>query len=55
MTPNTLTHYRVTITTPFGSDRTGDQTLTTKPAEGPLPTIANGTPRVTGQHAASIR
>jgi hypothetical protein len=54
MAPNTLTHYRVTITTPFGSDRTGDQTLTTKPAEGPLPTIANGTPRVTGQHAASI-
>jgi hypothetical protein len=44
----------VTITTPFGSDRTGDQTLTTNPPEGPLPTIANGTPRVTGQHAASI-
>ena len=54
MTPNTLTHYRVTITTPFGSASTGDQTLTTKPPEGALPTIANGTPRVTGQHAASI-
>jgi hypothetical protein len=54
MPPNTITHYRVTITTPFGSDRTGDQTLTTKPAEGALPRIASGTPRVTGQHAASI-
>jgi hypothetical protein len=54
MAPNTLTHYRVTITTPFGNDRTGDQILTTKPAEGALPAIANGTPRVTGQHAASI-
>jgi hypothetical protein len=54
MPPNTLTHYRVTITTPFGSASTGDQILTTKPPEGALPTIANGTPRVTGQHAASI-
>jgi hypothetical protein len=54
MAPNTLTHYRVTITTPFGSAGTGDQTLTTKPPEGALPTVANGTPRVTGQHAASL-
>jgi hypothetical protein len=54
MAPNTLTHYRVTITTPFGSAATGDQTLTTKSPEGAMPTIANGTPRVTGQHAASI-
>jgi hypothetical protein len=52
--PGTLIHYRVTITTPFGSAGTGDQTLTTKPAEGALPTVANGTPRVTGQHAASL-
>ena len=54
MAPNTLTHYRVTITTPFGSATTGDQTLTTKPPEGALPKIANVTPRVTGQHAASL-
>jgi hypothetical protein len=54
MSPGTLTHYRVTITTPFGRASTGDQTLTTKPPEGALPTVINGTPRVTGQHAASI-
>ena len=54
MPPGTLVHYRVTITTPFGSAATGDQTLTTKSPEGAMPTIANGTPRVTGQHAASL-
>jgi hypothetical protein len=54
LAPGTLNHYRVTITTPFGSASTADQTFTTKPPEGALPTIANGTPRVTGQHAASL-
>ena len=52
--PGTTSHYRVTIATPFGSASTGDQTVTTKAAEGALPTVVNGTPRVTGEHAASI-
>lgn len=52
--PGAITHYRVTITTPFGTTSTGDQTVTTKGAEGALPTLVNGTPRVTGEHAASL-
>jgi hypothetical protein len=52
--PNTTYHFRVTITTPFGQASTPDQTLTTKPLESTRPSIANGTPTVTGEHAASI-
>ncbi len=52
--PNTTYHFRVTITTPFGQASTPDQTLTTKPLESTRPAIANGTPTVTGAHAASI-
>jgi hypothetical protein len=32
--PGTEYHYRVTVTTPFGTASTGDQTVTTKPLEG---------------------
>jgi hypothetical protein len=52
--PNTLYHFRVRIATPFGQASTPDQTLTTKPLESTRPAIVNGTPTVTGEHAASI-
>jgi hypothetical protein len=52
--PNTVYHFRVTIETPFGQASTPDQTLTTKPLETTRPAIQNGTPTVTGEHAASI-
>jgi hypothetical protein len=52
--PNTTYHFRVTITTPFGQASTPDQTFSTKPLESTRPSIANGTPTVTGEHAASI-
>ena len=44
----------MTIATPFGQASTPDQTLTTKPLESSRPAIQNGTPTVTGEHAASI-
>ena len=45
----------MTIATPFGQASTPDQTLTTKPLESSRPAIQNGTPTVTGEHAASIQ
>ena len=54
LAPSTLYHFRVTITTPFGTATSPDQTVTTKALESPAPTIVNGTPRVAGEHAASL-
>jgi hypothetical protein len=45
--PGTTYHYRVTVTTPFGSASTGDRTFTTKPLEHVLQRIQNGTATVT--------
>jgi hypothetical protein len=42
LTPNTTYHYRVTLTTPFGTASSPDQTLTTLAAEAPLPVVENG-------------
>jgi hypothetical protein len=52
--PNTVYHYRVTLTTPFGSTATGDLTAKTLPLEGTRPTIQNGPVTVT-PYAASVR
>jgi hypothetical protein len=54
LTPGTEYHYRVTITTPFGSADTGDQTVTAKPLEGTLPAIQNSGPPTAGYFAASL-
>jgi hypothetical protein len=54
LAPSTPYHYRVTIVTPFGTASTPDQTFTTLTASGGVPTVANGTPLVAGQHAARI-
>ncbi len=52
--PDTTYHYRVTLTTPFGSADSGDQTVKTKALEGgTIPVIENGTP-VASQHAARV-
>jgi hypothetical protein len=51
--PGTLYHYRVTVTTPFGTATSADQTLTAKPASGPLPTMFYGVP-VPGRYVASL-
>jgi hypothetical protein len=51
--PGTLYHYRVTLTTPFGTADSGDQTLQTKPASGPIPTVVYGAP-VPGTHTATL-
>ena len=51
--PGTLYHYRVTVTTPFGTASSADQTFTTKPASGPLPTMFYGVP-IPGRYVASL-
>jgi hypothetical protein len=51
--PGTLYHYRVTLTTPFGTASSADQTFTTKPASGPLPTMFYGVP-IPGRYVASL-
>jgi hypothetical protein len=54
--PGTTYHYRITLTTPFGTAGTLDETFTTAsfaPGQNP-PTIANGTARVVGLHAAEV-
>jgi hypothetical protein len=52
--PNTTYHFRILIATPFGQVSTPDLTLTTKPPSATRPSVANGTPAVTGEHAVSI-
>jgi hypothetical protein len=55
LSPGTLYHYRVTLTTPDGVASSGDQTFTTDPlGVDPLPTVSVGTPVVVGNHAAAI-
>jgi hypothetical protein len=54
LTPNTEYHYRVTLTTPFGSADTGDQTLMTKPLEGTLPVVQNSGAPTAGYFAVSL-
>ncbi len=54
LAPSTLYHYRVTITTPYGSATSADQTTMTEALTNPLPSIANGTPVVAGEHAATL-
>lgn len=51
--PGTLYHYRVTVTTPFGTASTADQTVTAKPASGPLPTMIYGMP-TPGRYVATL-
>jgi hypothetical protein len=54
LAPNSTYHYRVKLTTPFGSATSEDQTVTTSAAPAALPTISNGTPAVAGEHAATL-
>jgi hypothetical protein len=54
LAPNTTYHYRGTITTPFGSASTPDQTFTTLPLTGTLPSLSVGKPHAIGHHAARI-
>jgi hypothetical protein len=51
--PDTLYHYRVILTTPFGSATTGDLTASTKPLGQPFPGIVYGAPTTT-PYAASL-
>ncbi len=48
LSPNTTYHYRVTLTTPFGSASTPDHVFTTSAPEVPLPVIANDSSTATG-------
>jgi hypothetical protein len=52
--PETLYHYRATITTPFGTADTGDQTFTTSAAGSALPVVETGVASATGHYAAHI-
>jgi hypothetical protein len=54
LTPGTLYHYRVILTTPDGTADSGDLTFTTAPRVDPLPTVSVGTPVIVGNHAAAI-
>jgi hypothetical protein len=55
LAPGTLYHYRLTITTPFGTASTPDQTVTTLPLGGTLPIVGGGSsPTVVGHHAVRI-
>jgi hypothetical protein len=51
LTPNTTYHYRVTLTTPFGTVSSPDRTLVTPAAEVPLPIVENGSPTVAASAA----
>jgi hypothetical protein len=55
LAPGTLYHYRVTISSPFGTASSGDKTVTTDPLTGAetLPTVVVGTPSAS-EHAALI-
>jgi hypothetical protein len=55
LAPDTLYHYRVTVSSPFGTVSTADQTLTTSPLTGAetLPAVQAGTPSAS-EHAALI-
>ena len=52
--PGTLYHYRVTITTPFGTQTTPDQTFTTAPLGGTLPAVQTEDPVIVGHYAARL-
>jgi hypothetical protein len=55
LTPETTYHFNLRLTSPFGSVETGDATLLTAPlGTDTVPAIQNGTPNVTGAHAAAI-
>jgi hypothetical protein len=55
MDPGTLYHYRVTITTPFGTQSTADQTVTTSALGGTtLPAVQAGDPVAVEHNAARL-
>jgi hypothetical protein len=54
LTPGTLYHYRVTLTTSVGTVTTGDATFTTAAAGSAVPTASLGTPVVVGIHAVAF-
>jgi hypothetical protein len=54
LTPDTLYHYRVTVTTGAGTVSTGDATFTTPAVSGTPPSVSLGTPVVVGSHAVAF-
>jgi hypothetical protein len=54
LAPGTLYHYRLTITTPFGTAGTPDQTVTSAVLTGSLPSIFQSDAPVVGPYTAAI-
>jgi hypothetical protein len=52
--PGTTYHYRVTITTPFGTQSTADQTINTTPLGGTLPAVQTEDPVAIGHYAVRL-